>query len=158
MRPTSMGRLAVAASTALVLAGMVSAGSAQARSAAQAHYPGGLITYSIEFSNPQEKDDNDLPEPYGRVWVQDEFRQTTLWEHPDLDINTPTLPRYPEAGATHRYADHLIGEVCARVGEDDTGINADDVLADGCEPFHGPGVYTIPGPDGEVTVTVYHVG
>ncbi|MET7780425.1 hypothetical protein ABZU94_34715 [Streptomyces mirabilis] len=159
MRPTSMGRLTALASTALLLAGAVSAGSAQAQSAAQARYPGGLITYSIEFSNPQEKDNNNLPEPYGRVLVKDfGLRQTTLWEHPDLDINTPTLQRYPEHGATHRFADHLISEVCAYVGEDDTGYNADDVLADGCEPFHGPGVYTIPGPDGEVTVTVYHIG
>ncbi|PWI09100.1 hypothetical protein DIZ27_19245 [Streptomyces sp. NWU339] len=152
-----MGRLAVLASTAFVLAGMVSTGSAQAQPAAQAPHPGGLITYSIEFSNPQEKDDNDLPEPYGQVLVQDGLRHTTLWEHPDLDINTPTLPRYPEFGVTHRYADHLISEVCAYVGEDDTGINADDVLANGCEPFHGPGVYTIPGPDGEVTVAVYYI-
>ncbi|MET8772041.1 hypothetical protein [Streptomyces sp. NPDC004658] len=156
MRSTLVRRLAVAASAAFVLAGM--AGSAQAQPAAQAPYPGGLITYSIEFSNPQENDDNDLPEPYGRVFVQDGLRQTALWEHPDLDINTPTLPRYPEAGVTHRYADHFISEVCAFVGEDDTGINADDVLANGCEPFHGPGVYTIPGEDGEVTVTIYHIG
>jgi hypothetical protein len=159
MRPMSMGRLVALASTALLLAGVVSAGSAQAQSAVQARYPGGLITYSIEFSNPQEKDDNDLPEPYGKVFVTDGgLRQTTLWEHPDLDINTPTVPRYPESGFTHRFADHSISEVCAFVGEDDTGINADDVLAEGCEPFHGPGAYTIPGPDGEVTVTVYHIG
>ncbi|MFD1277197.1 hypothetical protein ACFQ51_51375 [Streptomyces kaempferi] len=100
MRPTSMGRLAALASTALLLAGVVSAGSAQAQSAAQARYPGGLVTYSIEFSNPQEKDNNDLPEPYGRVVVKDDgLRETTLWEHPDLDINTPTVPRYPEAAS-----------------------------------------------------------
>lgn len=159
MRPMSIGRPVALASTALLLAGVVSAGSAQAQSAAQARYSGGLVTYSIEFSNPQEKDDNDLPEPYGKVYVTDGgLRQTTLWEHPDLDINTPTVPRYPEAGFTHRYADHLITEVCAFVGEDDTGINADDVLAQGCEPFHGPGAYNIPGPDGEVTITVYHIG
>ncbi|MFJ2399586.1 hypothetical protein ACIOTI_43735 [Streptomyces sp. NPDC087843] len=77
-------------------------------------------------------------------------------EHPDLDINTPTLPRYLESGVTHRFADHLISEVCAYVGEDDTGTNVDDVLAQGCEPFHGPGAYTVPGPDGEVTVIVHH--
>ncbi|MEW2299717.1 hypothetical protein AB0958_07010 [Streptomyces sp. NPDC006655] len=159
MRPTSMGRLAAVASTGLLLAGVVSAGAAQAQSAAQARYPGGLVTYSIEFSNPQEKDDNNLPEPYGRVFVKDFGpRQTTLWEHPDLDINTPTVPRYPEAGVTQRFADHLITEVCAYVGEDDTGYNADDILAQGCELFHGPGAYTIPGPDGEVTVTVYRIG
>ncbi|MFG3296792.1 hypothetical protein ACGF3G_49465 [Streptomyces sp. NPDC048179] len=156
----STGRRVAFASAALLLAGAVSAGSAQARSAAQARYPGGLVTYSIEFSNPKEKDDNNLPEPYGKVYVTDGgLRQTTLWEHPDLDINTPTVPRYPEADYTHRYADHLLlTEVCAFVGEDDTGYNADDVLAQGCEPFHGPGAYTIPGPDGEVTITVYHVG
>ncbi|WP_326693251.1 MULTISPECIES: hypothetical protein [unclassified Streptomyces] len=159
MHPMAMGRLATLASTALLLAGVVSAGSAQAQSAAQARYPGGLITYSIEFSNPQENDNNDLPEPYGQVFVKDNgFRQTTLWEHPDLDINTPTLPRYPESGPTHRFADHSISEVCAFVGEDDTGINADDILARGCAPFHGPGTYTIPGADGKVTVTVYHIG
>ncbi|WP_145968868.1 hypothetical protein [Streptomyces hyaluromycini] len=159
MRPTSMGRLAAVASMGLLLAGVVSAGSAQAQSTAQARYPGGLVTYSIEFSNPQEKDNNNLPEPYGRVFVKDDgLRQTTLWEHPDLDINTPTVSRYPEAGVTHRFADHLISEVCADVGEDDTGYNADDILAQGCEPFHGPGAYTIPGPDGEVTITVYRIG
>ncbi|MEU6194350.1 hypothetical protein [Streptomyces sp. NPDC047061] len=159
MRSTSMGRVAAVASMGLLLAGAVSAGSAQAQSAAQARYPGGLVTYSIEFSNPQENDNNNLPEPYGRVYVKDGgLRETTLWEHPDLDINTPTVPRYPEAGFTHRFADHLITEVCAYVGEDDTGYNADDILAQGCEPFHGPGAYTIPGPDGEVTVTVYHIG
>ncbi|MEU8712142.1 MULTISPECIES: hypothetical protein [unclassified Streptomyces] len=159
MRSTSMGRLVALASMAVLLAGGVSAGTAQARSAVPARYPGGLVTYAIEFSNPQEKDDNDLPEPYGRVFVTDgDHRATTLWEHPDLDINTPTVPRYPASGFTHRYADHAISEVCAYVGEDDTGINADDVLAEGCEPFHGPGAYTVPGPDGAVTVTVYHIG
>ncbi|MEU3246950.1 MULTISPECIES: hypothetical protein [unclassified Streptomyces] len=155
----STGRMAALVSAAVLLAGMAGAGSAQAQPAAQAVYPGGLVTYSIEFSNPQEKDNNNLPEPYGRVYVTDGvLRQSALWEHPDLDINTPTVPRYPEAGVTQRFADHLINEVCAFVGEDDTGINVDDVLAQGCEPFHGPGAYTIPGPDGSVTVTVYHVG
>ncbi|WP_432018719.1 hypothetical protein [Streptomyces sp. 1222.5] len=41
---------------------------------------------------------------------------------------------------------------------DDTGINADDVLAQGCEPFQGPGACNIPGPNSEVTIAVYHVG
>jgi hypothetical protein len=145
--------VAALASTALLLAGVASTGSAQAQS------PGGLITYAIEFSNPYENDNNDLPEPYGQVYVSESTRHTTLWEHPDLDINTPTLPRYPMFGTTHRYADHSISELCAFVGEDDTGINADDILANGCVPFHGPGFYTIPGPYGgdAVNVLVYDI-
>lgn len=108
---------------------------------------------------PIEQDDNNLPEPYGRIWLQSPWiQQTALWEHPDVDINTPTLPRYPDDGPyTVRYVDHPVTELCANVGEDDTGINRDDVLADGCVPVHGPGHYTISGPDGSVTVHLLDV-
>ncbi|MFG3256065.1 hypothetical protein [Streptomyces sp. NPDC048172] len=132
--------------------------SAASAGPAQAQGPGGYVTYSIEFSNPQEKDDNDLPEPYGQVSLSGMDRETSLWQQPDLDLNTPTLPRYPGVGVTHRYAGHSIMGICATVGEDDTGINADDVLAAGCVPYNGPGTYTVPGEDGSVTVTVHHVG
>ncbi|MFI6083768.1 hypothetical protein ACIBBB_22775 [Streptomyces sp. NPDC051217] len=154
MRATSAGRLAALASTVLVLVGGVSVGAAQAEA------PGGPITYSITFSNPRESDDNDLPEPYGEVVVRAPWgQQTALWEHPDREINTPTLPRYPLfGGAEHRYAPHPVSEVCAFVGEDDTGINEDDVLADGCVPYTGPGEYTISAEGGSVTVTVYNFG
>ena len=156
MRPKSVGRLAALVPTALLLCGMTSAGSAQA----QQEPVEGPISYSIEFSNPQEKDDNDLPEPYGKVSVTSPSGQeTALWEHPDRDLNTPTLPRYPSVGlAEHRFVPHSIRGVCAEVGEDDTGINQDDRLADACAPYTGPGVYTLPGQDGSVTVTVYEVG
>ncbi|MFI7388418.1 hypothetical protein [Streptomyces sp. NPDC049813] len=158
-----MARSAAVASTAVVLAGVLSAGSAAGsaqahpRSAADVLHLGGLITYSVEFSNPQENDDNKLPEPYGRILVQDDSHHTTLWERPDRGLQTPTLPRYPWVGAALRYVGHPLDEVCAYVGEDDTGYNVDDVLADGCVPFHGPDAYTIPGPHGDVTVTVHHI-
>lgn len=154
MRSTSAGRLAALASTVLVLAGGVSAGTAQAE------VPGGPITYSITFSNPRESDDNDLPEPYGEVVVRAPWgQQTALWEHPDRDINTPTLPRYPLfGGAEHRFVPHPVSEVCAFVGEDDTGINADDILADGCLPYTGPGEYTLSAEGGSVTVAIYRFG
>ncbi|MFJ4832114.1 hypothetical protein ACIP79_19765 [Streptomyces sp. NPDC088747] len=154
MRPNSMGRLAVLASTALMLVAGVSVGTAQA------DVPGGPMTYSIEFSNPRESDDNNLPEPYGEVVVRAPWgQQTALWEHPDRDINTPTLPRYPLfGGADHRFVPHPVTELCAYVGEDDTGINDDDVLADGCVSYTGPGQYTVSGEGGSVTVTVYHFG
>lgn len=147
----SAGRLAAVASTALVLLG-------GAATSAQAAAPGPVL-YSIDFSNPQEQDDNNLPEPYGRVWVQAPWGQeTALWEHPDVDINTPTLPRYPDHGPYElRFVDHPVTEVCAFVGEDDTGINADDELAAGCVPVRGPGQYTISGADGSVTVNLYDV-
>ncbi|MDJ1132028.1 hypothetical protein [Streptomyces iconiensis] len=150
MRPKSVGRLAAVASATLLLVGMASTSPAQAQGP-------GPIVYSIEFSNPQEKDNDNLPEPYGYVSVNGVGRQTTLWEHPDRDLNTPTLPRYPESGVTHRFVDHSVRGVCAEVGEDDTGINRDDVLAAGCAPYHGPGEYTIPGEDGSVTVTIHHL-
>ncbi|GAA3974274.1 hypothetical protein GCM10022384_25910 [Streptomyces marokkonensis] len=151
MRFTSTGRLVAAASTAVLLLG-------GAVTSAQAAAPGPVL-YSIDFSNPQERDDNDLPEPYGRVFLQAPWgQQTALWEHPDVDINTPTLARYPDSGPYElRYADHLVTEVCAFVGEDDTGINVDDVLADGCVPVDGPGSYTVRGADGSVTVNLYDV-
>ncbi|MFF3208004.1 hypothetical protein [Streptomyces sp. NPDC002962] len=44
------------------------------------------------------------------------------------------------------------------MGEDDTGINDDDILADGCVPYTGPGAYTISAEGGSVTVTVYNFG
>ncbi|WP_331740634.1 hypothetical protein OG613_46795 (plasmid) [Streptomyces sp. NBC_00015] len=156
MLPKCAGRLAVVASTVLLLAGGASVGVAQA----QARVNGGPITYSIEFSNPRESDDNDLPEPYGEVVMRAPWgQQTALWEHPDRDINTPTLPRYPLfGGAEHRYVPHPVTEVCAFVGEDDTGINDDDILADGCVPYTGPGAYTISAEGGSVTVTVYNFG
>ncbi|MFD9515571.1 hypothetical protein [Streptomyces mirabilis] len=44
------------------------------------------------------------------------------------------------------------------MGEDDTGINVDDILADGCVPCTGPGEYTISAEGGSVTVTVYNFG
>ncbi|MDT0609852.1 hypothetical protein [Streptomyces lancefieldiae] len=151
MRFNSTGRLAAAAAAALLLLG-------GAATAAQASAPGPVL-YSIDFSNPQENDDNDLPEPYGRVFLQAPWgQQTALWEHPDVDINTPTLPRYPDDGPfARRYVDHPVTQVCAFVGEDDTGINDDDVLAAGCVPVDGPGDYTITGDDGSVTVHLYDV-
>ncbi|MFD9323411.1 hypothetical protein ACFWDQ_38190 [Streptomyces sp. NPDC060053] len=154
MRSKSAGRVAVLASTVLMLVGEVSVG------AAQAQVPGGPITYSMDFSNPRESDDNDLPEPYGEVVVRAPWgQQTALWEHPDRDINTPTQPRYPLfGGAEHRFVPHPVTEVCAFVGEDDTGINDDDILADGCVPYTGPGQYTISAEGGSVTVTIYHFG
>ncbi|AVH54734.1 hypothetical protein C4B68_01700 [Streptomyces dengpaensis] len=96
--------------------------------------------YSIDFSNPKESDNNDLPEPYGRVCLQAPWgQQTALWEHPDVDINTPTLPRYPDAAPYEmRFVDHPVTEVCAFVGEDDTGINDDDVLAAWLRAGRGP--------------------
>jgi hypothetical protein len=152
MRFTSVGRLAAVASTALLLLGGATATSAQAA------VPGPVL-YSIDFSNPQEQDNNNLPEPYGRVWLQAPWgQQTALWEHPDVGINTPTLPRYPDdAPYTTRYVDHPVTEVCAFVDEDDTGINDDDVLAAGCVPVAGSGSYTIPGYDGSVTVNLYRL-
>ncbi|MET9504538.1 hypothetical protein ACFYO5_15055 [Streptomyces sp. NPDC006259] len=149
MRIKSTGRLAAVASTVLLLLG-------GATTSAQAAAPGPVL-YSIDFSNPQEQDDNDLPEPYGRVWVQAPWGQeTALWQHPDVGINTPTLPRYPDHSLYEmRYVDHPVTEVCALVNEDDTGINADDELAVGCLPVEGPGEYTIRGDDGSVTVTLY---
>jgi hypothetical protein len=154
MRLRSAGRLAVLASSVLMLTGMVNPG------AAQADPIGGPILYSITFSNPRESDDNNLPEPYGEVTVRAPWgQQTELWRHPDLDINTPTLPRYPDTGdATHRFVPHPIAEVCANVGEDDTGINEDDILADGCLPYTGPGNYTISAEGGSVTISIYHFG
>ncbi|MEU9351776.1 hypothetical protein AB0D65_12345 [Streptomyces griseoloalbus] len=151
MRLKSVGRLAAVVSAALLLLG-------GAATSAQAAAPG-PVRYSIDFSNPQERDDNDLPEPYGRIWLQAPWgQQTALWEHPDVDINTPTLPRYPDAAPYEvRYADHPVTEVCAFVGEDDTGINEDDTLAAGCVPVRGPGPYTISGADGSVTVNLYDV-
>ncbi|MEU1861813.1 hypothetical protein [Streptomyces gardneri] len=151
MRFTSAGRLAAVASAALLLLG-------GAVTSAQAAAPGPVV-YSIDFSNPQEQDDNNLPEPYGRVWVQSPWgEETALWEHPDVGINTPTLPRYPDHGLYEtRYADHPVIEVCAFVNEDDTGINIDDELAAGCVPVWGPGEYTIHGDDGSVTITLYEV-
>ncbi|MEU7427965.1 hypothetical protein [Streptomyces sp. NPDC040750] len=154
MLHNSARRLTVLASTVLLLAGVVSVG------AAQAQVPGGPITYSIDFSNPRESDDNNLPEPYGEVTVRAPWgQQTALWEHPDRDINTPTLPRYPlNGGAEHRYVPHPVTEVCAFVGEDDTGINDDDILADGCLPYTGPGRYTISAEGGSVTLSIYDFG
>jgi len=154
MRLRSTGRLAVLASTALMLTGMVNVGAAQAVGSS------GPILYSITFSNPRESDDNNLPEPYGAVDVRAPWgQQTALWEHPDRDINTPTLPRYPDFGqAEQRFVPHPVSEVCAFVGEDDTGINDDDVLADGCLPYTGPGDYTISAEGGSVTITIYHLG
>lgn len=151
MRTKSVGRLAAAASAALLLLG-------GAATSAQAAAPGPVL-YSIDFSNPQEEDNNNLPEPYGRIWLQSPWgQQTALWEHPDVGINTPTLPRYPDDGPfAHRYVDHPVAALCADVGEDDTGINRDDVIADGCVPVTGPGHYTIPGPDGSVTVHLLDV-
>lgn len=61
-------------------------------------------------------------------------------------------------GAEHRFVPHPVTEVCAFVGEDDTGINVDDILADGCVPCTGPGEYTISAEGGSVTVTVYNFG
>lgn len=151
MRFTRAARLATVASTALLLLG-------GAATSAQADPPGPVL-YSIDFSNPQERDDDNLPEPYGEVYLQAPWGQRTeLWKHPDVGANTPTLPRYPDA-AHHetRFVDHPVTEVCAFVGEDDTGINDDDVLAAGCVPFHGPGSYTIPGPEGSVTVNLYAI-
>ncbi|MEU8990435.1 hypothetical protein AB0C98_29045 [Streptomyces sp. NPDC048558] len=147
----SKGRLAALASTALLLLG-------GAATSAQAAAPGPVL-YSIDFSNPKESDDNNLPEPYGRIWLQAPWgQQTALWEHPDVDINTPTLPRYPDAGPWEmRFVDHPVTEVCAFVGEDDTGINDDDVLAAGCVPVDGPGSYTVSTDEGSVTVTLYDV-
>ncbi|BCL29593.1 hypothetical protein ACFFS2_33630 [Streptomyces aurantiacus] len=148
----TVGRLAAVASAALLL---LSGGAGAAQAAAP-----GPVLYSIDFSNPQERDDNDLPEPYGRVWLQAPWgQQTALWEHPDVGINTPTLPRYPDAGRPYemRFVDHPVTEVCAFVGEDDTGINVDDELAAGCVPVQGPGSYTITGADGSVTVNLYDV-
>ncbi|MEU8852740.1 hypothetical protein AB0C70_42480 [Streptomyces sp. NPDC048564] len=147
----SKGRLAALASTALLLLG-------GAATSAQAAAPGPVL-YSIDFSNPKESDDNNLPEPYGRIWLQAPWgQQTALWEHPDVDINTPTLPRYPDAGLWEmRFVDHPVTEVCAFVGEDDTGINDDDVLAAGCAPVDGPGSYTVSTDEGSVTVTLYDV-
>ncbi|WP_143138389.1 hypothetical protein [Streptomyces mirabilis] len=113
------------------------------------------------FSNPpRESDDNDLPEPYGDVVVRAPWgQQTALWEHPDRDINTPALPRYPVfGGAEHRFVPHPVTEVCAFVGEDDTGINYDDIVADGCVPYVGTGAYTISAEGGSVNVTVYNFG
>ncbi|MFF5440043.1 hypothetical protein [Streptomyces achromogenes] len=151
MRTKSAGRLAAAASAALLLLG-------GAATSAQAAAPGPVV-YSIDFSNPQEQDNNNLPEPYGKIWLQAPWgQQTTLWEHPDVGINTPTLPRYPDDGPfTRRYVDHPVAALCAVVGEDDTGINPDDELADGCVPVHGPGHYTINGADGSVTVHLLDV-
>ncbi|MEV7994965.1 hypothetical protein AB0O67_24560 [Streptomyces sp. NPDC086077] len=151
MRFTSTGRLAAVASTALLLLG-------GAATSAQAAAPGPVL-YSIDFSNPQEQDGNNLPEPYGRVWLQAPWgQQTARWEHPDVGLNTPTLPRYPDAAPYEiRFADHPVTEVCAVVNEDDTGINDDDVLAAGCVPVHGPGSYTVSGDDGSVTVNLYDV-
>lgn len=151
MRLNSVGRLAAVASAALLLLG-------GAATSAQASAPGPVL-YSIDFSNPQEQDNNNLPEPYGRIWVQSPWlQQTALWEHPDVDINTPTLPRYPDDGPyAFRFVDHPVTELCAQVGEDDTGINRDDILADGCVPVDGPGDYTISGPDGSVTVHLLDV-
>ncbi|MFB8135484.1 hypothetical protein [Streptomyces mirabilis] len=86
-------------------------------------------------------------------------QQAALWEHPDRDINTPTLHRYLLfGGAEHRYVPHSVIEVCAFVGEDDTGIIDDDILADGCVPCTGPGEYTISAEGGFLTVTVYNFG
>ncbi|MEC3994096.1 hypothetical protein VSR01_11275 [Actinacidiphila sp. DG2A-62] len=153
MRPKSVGKLMVLASAAAMLFGGVTTSSAHAQAS------DGPIVYSITFSNPRESDDNDLPEPYGEVFVRAPWgQQTELWKHPDLDINTPTLPRYPESGATHRFVPHPVSEVCASVGEDDTGINEDDVLADGCLPYTGPGDYTLSAEGGSVTVSIYHFG
>jgi hypothetical protein len=151
LRLTSTGRLATVASVALLLLG----GTALS---AQAAAPGPVL-YSIDFSNPQEQDDNNLPEPYGRIWLQSPWmQQTALWEHPDVDNNTPTLPRYPDDRPySVRYADHPVTELCGNVGEDDTGINRDDILADGCVPVDGPGHYTISGPDGSITVHLLDV-
>ncbi|MFC8387268.1 MULTISPECIES: hypothetical protein [unclassified Streptomyces] len=151
MRLTFMGRLAATGSAVLLLLG-------GAATSAQAAAPGPVM-YSIEFSNPQERDDNDLPEPYGRVWLQAPWGQeTALWEHPDVGLYTPTLPRYPDSGLYEvRYADHPVTELCAFVNEDDTGINDDDVLAAGCVPVEGPGQYAVTGEDGSVTVTLYDV-
>ncbi|MEV7794274.1 hypothetical protein AB0O68_20165 [Streptomyces sp. NPDC087512] len=150
MRSNTVGRLVAVASASLLLLG-AAAGSAQA-------VPGPVL-YSIDFSNPQERDDNDLPEPYGRVFLQAPWgQQTALWEHPDVDVNTPTLPRYPDFRPYEtRFVDHPVTAVCAYVGEDDTGINADDELAAGCVPFEGRGDYTITGEDGSVTVHLYEV-
>ncbi|MFG1808265.1 hypothetical protein [Streptomyces sp. NPDC049040] len=156
MRLRSAGRVAAFASTALMLTGMANV------SAAHAQVPAGPgpIYYSITFSNPRESDDNNLPEPYGEVDVRAPWGQpTALWEHPDVGINTPTLPRYPDFGPfDHRFVPHPVSEICANVGEDDTGINDDDILADGCLPFTGPGDYTISAEGGSVTVTVYKFG
>ncbi|MFF3348135.1 hypothetical protein [Streptomyces sp. NPDC002779] len=150
MRFNTLGRLAAVASTVLLLLGGA-ATSAQAEP--------GPVVYSIDFSNPQERDDNNLPEPYGRVYLQAPWpQQTTLWEHPDVGINTPTLPRYPDSAPYEmRFVDHLVLEVCAFVDEDDTGINIDDQLAAGCVPFEGPGEYTISGDDGSVTLHLYRI-
>ncbi|MFM9634145.1 MULTISPECIES: hypothetical protein [Streptomyces] len=150
MRFQSVSRLTAVASAVLLLLG----GAATSAQAAP-----GPVLYSIDFSNPQERDDNNLPEPYGRVYLQAPWgQQTALWEHPDVGINTPTLPRYPdEAPYEMRFVDHPVIEVCAFVDEDDTGINADDVLAAGCVPFEGPGEYTITGDDGSVTIHLYSV-
>jgi hypothetical protein len=156
MRLHSVGRAAVLASTALMLTGMVNISGAHAQEVGGP----GPIFYSIDFSNPRESDDNNLPEPYGEVDVRAPWgQQTALWEHPDVGANTPTLPRYPDfAPADHRFIPHPVSEVCAFVGEDDTGINDDDVLADACVPYTGPGSYTISAEGGSVTVTVYQFG
>ncbi|GAA3292889.1 hypothetical protein GCM10020295_13330 [Streptomyces cinereospinus] len=88
MRHKSAGRLAAVASAALMLLG-------GAATSAQAAAPG-LVLYSIDFSNPKERDNNDLPEPYGRIWLEAPWgRQTALWEHPDVDLNTPHPPALP---------------------------------------------------------------
>ncbi|KFF97890.1 hypothetical protein IQ62_28495 [Streptomyces scabiei] len=151
MRTKSVSRLAAVASAALLLLG-------GAATSAQAEAPGPVL-YAIDFDNPQEQDNNNLPEPYGRIWLQAPWgQQTALWEHPDVGINTPTLPHYPDDGPfTQRYVPHPVAALCADVSEDDTGINRDDVLADGCVPVHGPGHYTITGPDGSVTVHLLDV-
>ncbi|MFG3517603.1 hypothetical protein [Streptomyces bobili] len=160
MRPKTAGRLTALTAMALLLASVTGVSAAQAQPAA----PSGEIEYSIAFSNPWEgPPGEEEPEPYGVVFVSDSGgRQTELWRVPDLDQWTPTMPRYPDYGTEFRYADHPVTEVCAFVGEDDTGINRDDVLAEGCTPYTGPGPYEIHSPGGEregsVTVTIESIG
>ncbi|MEU8508709.1 hypothetical protein AB0C40_29175 [Streptomyces brevispora] len=73
---------------------------------------------------------------------------------------TATLPRCPDHGPTaHRFVPRPVSEVCAFVGDDDTGINDDGILAGGyCLPCTGPGEYTIGAEGGSVTAAVYHFG
>ncbi|SOE19392.1 hypothetical protein SAMN05442782_0394 [Streptomyces sp. OK228] len=53
------------------------------------------------------------PQTWRAPWGQ----QAALWEHPDRDINTPTLQRYLLfGGAEHRYVPHSVIEVCAFAG------------------------------------------
>lgn len=95
------------------------------------------------------------PQTWRAPWGQ----QADLREHPHRDINTATLHRYLLfGGAEHRYVPHSVIEVCAFVGEDDTGIDDDDILADGCVPCTGPGEYTISAEGGSLTVNVYNFG